>query len=49
MGKAVSPEAGRRGEARPGAGRGLLTDPAGPGPSRDPRLRQLNANPLMTL
>ena len=49
MGKAVSLEAGRRGGARPGAGRGLLTDPAGPEPSRDPGLRQLRANPLVTL
>lgn len=49
MEKAVSLEAGGRGGARPGAGRGLLTDPAGPEPSRDPRLRQLSANPLVTL
>lgn len=38
MGKAVSLEAGRRGGARPGAGRGSLTDLAGPEPSWDPRL-----------
>ena len=49
MEKAVSLEAGRRGGARPGAGRGLLRDPAGPEPSWDPRLRQLSANPLVTL
>lgn len=49
MGKAVSLEAGRRGGARPGARRGLLTDPVGPEPSWDPRLRQLSVNPLVTL
>lgn len=38
MGKEVSWDTDRRGGVRPGAGRGPLTDPMGPQPSRDPRL-----------